>query len=98
MQGLRLSEVQEYGLELLMFAENIAKMNEYTAPFRDYFAANPDKLQMVDDDIVGAEDLSGVQWQSPSDSGEVMDDIELFNQAMAANANMVIDGEGGEWL
>lgn len=102
MQGLRLSEVQEFGLELLMFAENITKLDEVAAPARKYFEDHPDelrKMNMVADDIVGAEDLSGVQWQSPSDSEEVMDDIALFNQAMADNANMVIDGdEGGEWL
>ena len=101
MQGLRLSEVQEYGLELLMFSENMAQLNQIAAPARKYYQDHPEEAltDLVDDDIVGAEDLSGVQWQSPSDSEEVMDDIALFNKAMAENTSMVIDeDEGGEWL
>lgn len=45
------------------------------------------------------EDYSAVQWQTPSDLGpeEVMGDIEKFNQAMAANSHMVVEGEG-EWI
>lgn len=101
MQGHRLSEVQTFGLELLMFAENIYKGDEMGALIRRYHAEQEDEVapDLVDDDIVGAEDLSGVQWQSPSDSEEVMADLEMFNAVMAANANVVVEGdEGGEWL
>lgn len=48
------------------------------------------------------EDYSEVQWESPSTAGEegVMSDLEKFNAAMAANANISVSGEdeGGEWL
>lgn len=48
------------------------------------------------------EDYSEVQWESPSTMGaeEVMNDLEKFNAAMAANESITISGEddGGEWL
>lgn len=48
------------------------------------------------------EDYSEVQWESPSTMGaeEVMNDLEKFNAAMAANESITINGEddGGEWL
>lgn len=48
------------------------------------------------------EDYSEVQWESPSSAGaeEVMNDLERFNAAMAANQNITVGGEdeGGEWL
>ena len=48
------------------------------------------------------EDLSAVKWQSPSDLGseeEVMNEIEMFQKAMAANTQIVVGEDGGgEWL
>lgn len=47
------------------------------------------------------EDMTGIEWESPSSQGEeeVMRDLEMFNQAMAANQGIALDeGEGGDWL
>lgn len=55
--------------------------------------------QYIDDDIVeGAEDLSEVQWESPSKNPEVFQEIEAFNRAMADSHMTVAADEGGEWL
>lgn len=64
----------------------------------------PKDSVLVDEstDPNAVEDYSEVQWESPSSAGaeEVMNDLERFNAAMAANQNITIGGEdeGGEWL
>lgn len=97
--GKQLSEVQVFALELLAFQEWVDKQN-----------ADPSVLTLRRNLSEGAyddpptttshsaeEDLSAVQWQSPSDNEGVMKEIEMFNQAMAANAHVVVDDEGG-WI
>lgn len=46
------------------------------------------------------EDMTGIEWESPSAQGEeeVMRDLEMFNQAMAANGVVALEEDGGEWL
>lgn len=59
----------------------------------------PQTPQYVDDDIVeGAEDLSEVKWESPTNNQDVLSEIEAFNRAMANSHMTVAADEGGEWL
>jgi hypothetical protein len=46
------------------------------------------------------EDMTGIEWESPSSQGEeeVMRDLEMFNQAMAQNGLVTVDEGEGEWL
>lgn len=88
--GKNLNEVQVFALELLMYQERVDSTKEIRQIAESY----------VDGDEGDAEeDLSAVQWQSPSDTGaeEVMGEIEMFNQAMANNSQTVTH-DGGEWV
>jgi hypothetical protein len=100
--GHRLNEVQVFALEVLMYDEWLTKQNatplvqQVRKAYRD---GHFDQTEETDSGE-GLEDLSAVQWQSPSDFGEegVMNDIEAFNKAMAENLHVVVDDQGGEWL
>jgi hypothetical protein len=75
------------------------------AEWRERQDLNPDIVEMrrgLSEGIYedgGEEDLSAVQWQSPSDTSaeEVMGEIEMFNQAMR-DKQVVVTDDGGEWI
>lgn len=52
------------------------------------------------EDSEEVEDYSEVEWQAPADVGEteVMNDLEMFQRAMAENASVTVSEDGGEWL
>lgn len=96
--------MQVFALDIVMHAEWIERQNANPVVQR----VRREFSEGLWDDEAGStgsgelEDLSAVKWQSPSDLGDetgVMNDIEMFNQAMAANVHQVVGEDGGgEWL
>jgi hypothetical protein len=78
-------------MELLLWQEQVDSNRHLVLAARTM-------IEEGDYEGTGEEDLSAVQWQSPSDFEGVMDEIEQFNRAMADRHIAVGEEEEGAWV